>query len=320
MATPTGHPGRTLIVLAVIVAGLIGLMAVSNTWTPEARSRPAGRHHHHPDRGEHHRHRAGRPHQPAAGQDDHPEPGRQPRRRRVGGHHRRRQADHRQRAQRPAGRAGPAGRPDRGAAVPGRVRRRAGHPAAHRDRRSDRRADHRAHAGPVGRAPSARPSQPSAGPPEPSASTTGNNRPMPALPTAPPQPIGEACANRRRRRARRPTRPSTGSPARPDQAAFAAFTCAIRQVDRRRRPAAVRLQPGRDREVPARSDPDRGQPADQRHRGHPAERRQLGRQPGVQLRGRDRVRERHPGARRPRATRRTGSPSCSTASRSPHRR
>ncbi len=35
MATPTGHPGRTLIVLAVIVLGLIGLMAASNTWTPK---------------------------------------------------------------------------------------------------------------------------------------------------------------------------------------------------------------------------------------------------------------------------------------------
>ena len=35
MATTTGHPGRILIVLAVLVAGLIGLMAVSGTWTPK---------------------------------------------------------------------------------------------------------------------------------------------------------------------------------------------------------------------------------------------------------------------------------------------
>ena len=35
MATTTGHPGRTLIVLAVLVAGLITLMAVSCTWTPK---------------------------------------------------------------------------------------------------------------------------------------------------------------------------------------------------------------------------------------------------------------------------------------------
>ena len=35
MATPTGHPGRTLIVLAVIVVGLISLMAVSGTWKPK---------------------------------------------------------------------------------------------------------------------------------------------------------------------------------------------------------------------------------------------------------------------------------------------
>ena len=35
MATTTGHPGRTLIVLAVLVVGLITLMAVSGTWTPK---------------------------------------------------------------------------------------------------------------------------------------------------------------------------------------------------------------------------------------------------------------------------------------------
>jgi preprotein translocase subunit SecD len=33
--TTTGHPGRTLLVLAVLVAGLIALMAVSKTWTPK---------------------------------------------------------------------------------------------------------------------------------------------------------------------------------------------------------------------------------------------------------------------------------------------
>ncbi len=33
--TTTGHPGRTLIVLAVLIAGLITLMAVSNTWLPK---------------------------------------------------------------------------------------------------------------------------------------------------------------------------------------------------------------------------------------------------------------------------------------------
>ncbi len=35
MATTTGHPGRTLIVLAVLVVGLITLMAVSGTWIPK---------------------------------------------------------------------------------------------------------------------------------------------------------------------------------------------------------------------------------------------------------------------------------------------
>jgi preprotein translocase subunit SecD len=35
VATTTGHPGRTLIILGVLVAGLITLMAVSGTWTPK---------------------------------------------------------------------------------------------------------------------------------------------------------------------------------------------------------------------------------------------------------------------------------------------
>lgn len=35
MATTTGHPGRILIVLAVLVAGLITLLAVSGHWTPK---------------------------------------------------------------------------------------------------------------------------------------------------------------------------------------------------------------------------------------------------------------------------------------------
>jgi preprotein translocase subunit SecD len=35
VATTTGHPGRILIVLAVLVAGLIALLAVSGNWTPK---------------------------------------------------------------------------------------------------------------------------------------------------------------------------------------------------------------------------------------------------------------------------------------------
>jgi len=35
VATTTGHPGRTLIILGVLVAGLITLMAVSGTWAPK---------------------------------------------------------------------------------------------------------------------------------------------------------------------------------------------------------------------------------------------------------------------------------------------
>ena len=30
-----GHPGRTLIVLAIVTAGLFGLMAAFHTWTPK---------------------------------------------------------------------------------------------------------------------------------------------------------------------------------------------------------------------------------------------------------------------------------------------
>ena len=35
MANRGGHPGRTLIIFGVIVAGLYGLMAISNNWTPK---------------------------------------------------------------------------------------------------------------------------------------------------------------------------------------------------------------------------------------------------------------------------------------------
>ena len=35
MATPSGHPGRTLIILGAIIAALYGLMALSGTWTPK---------------------------------------------------------------------------------------------------------------------------------------------------------------------------------------------------------------------------------------------------------------------------------------------
>ena len=35
MASQGGHPGRTLIALTVIIAGLAGLIAVSGNWTPK---------------------------------------------------------------------------------------------------------------------------------------------------------------------------------------------------------------------------------------------------------------------------------------------
>ena len=127
-------------------------------------------------------------------------------------------------------------------------------------------------------------------------SPAGNNRPAAApLPTAPPAPT-DAAADRRRARAPRRPRRSTGSRARPTQADFAAFTCADARTGRRLRPAAVLLQPGGHREVPARPDADRGQPAHQRRRRHPAEQRELGRQPRVQRRGRRPRSRTRPGA------------------------
>jgi preprotein translocase subunit SecD len=35
VATPSGHPGRTLVLLGVIIAALYGLMAISDNWTPK---------------------------------------------------------------------------------------------------------------------------------------------------------------------------------------------------------------------------------------------------------------------------------------------
>ena len=81
--------------------------------------------------------------------------------------------------------------------------------------------------------PSAEPSaEPSSGA-TPSASTTagaqptpsGNNKPFPALPTAPPQPPDKACQAADGKGTRRPTRRWNGSRPRPAQAAFAEFTC-----------------------------------------------------------------------------------------------
>ena len=223
MATTTGHPGRTLIILGVLVAGLITLMAVSGTWTPKLgldlrggttitltakNTTGTG---------------AVDPNSLQLAKTIIQKPGGQPWRWRVRGHHIRRQPDHRHRAQRPAGRARPAGRPDRGAAVPSGVRRRtdtaAGTDAKHNGRAksgSNRQAQGEASAGSseTAKAPS----------PAASAPKTGNNAPMPALPTAPPLPLDKACV------------PADGKGTPPDkamdwqpteacQAAFAEFTC-----------------------------------------------------------------------------------------------
>jgi len=66
--------------------------------------------------------------------------------------------------------------------------------------------------------------QPSAGTPEPSASTTPNKLPMPALPTAPPKPVGEACVNADGA-GTPPDQAIEWEPTEACQAAFQEFTC-----------------------------------------------------------------------------------------------
>ncbi len=75
------HPLRTLVILALVIAGLYGLIAISGVWTPEARPRPSRRQHDHADRVELHRDRHGRPGEPRTGPHDHPAAGGRLRRR-----------------------------------------------------------------------------------------------------------------------------------------------------------------------------------------------------------------------------------------------
>ncbi len=74
-------------------------------------------------------------------------------------------------------------------------------------------------------APSSEPTASAADPsvvPEPSA--TGNSKPLPALPTAPPQPVGEACLSADGQ-GTPPDQAIDWVPTEPCQAAFAEFTC-----------------------------------------------------------------------------------------------
>ena len=143
----------------------------------------------------------------AAGPDDHPVPRRQPRRRRDRGDDLRRPPDHRQRAQRPAGRARPPRRADRRAAVPRGVRRRGGHSAA------DRLADPGTVRGGVA---SAHHRAVRRRHPVPAAQRQSERRP-PTGPAAADRPAAadHAASPPRPGRAPRRTRPSTGSRPRP---------------------------------------------------------------------------------------------------------
>ena len=210
--TTTGHPGRTLIVLAVLIAGLITLMARGRDLGAQARSGPPRRHHHHADRAEHQRPGTVDPNSLelartiiqnrvdslGVGESEVTTAGRP--------------AADRHRAERAARRAGRAGRPDRRAAVPGRVRRRAGDAAGPRPRprpaparaRADRAGLRGAHASAAGR-----PATAASVVPEPQArpATTSRFPHCPRLHRS--RPARPAC--RPTARAPRRTRRSTGS-------------------------------------------------------------------------------------------------------------
>ena len=118
--------------------------------------------------------------------------------RRERGHHLGRQPAHRQRAERPAGRAGGAGRPDRRAAVPRRLRRGAGDPARAAEYRPERGSEYGSeHDRTPAPARSRVPVRPG------TADRRRSCRPR----LRPPPPRGRPP----RARARRPTRPSSGS-------------------------------------------------------------------------------------------------------------
>ena len=108
--------------------------------------------------------------------------------------------------------------------------------------------------------PTTAPSGEASANPAPSASPSGDRRPAPQLPTAPPAPTTP-----------RPTAPGQGTPpdkaiewqpSEADQADFASFTCdqAGSFPDVADQPL-IACDRDRDREVPARSHPDRGRPS-----------------------------------------------------------
>ena len=203
------------------------------------------------------------------------------------------------RAQRAAGRAGPAGRPDRGAALPRGLRRRAGRAADHREpsRSRHRHADRltpepvgsRADPPPSRRAPSPTPSS------SPAPAPTGNNRPLPGA--------ADGAAERRRRHGR----PSPGKGTPPDKAID------WQPTRGRTRPTSP-PSPAPTRTSSATSPTSRCSPATHEGTekyllgptliegnqltsaiaGVPQNDVQLGRQPGVQRRRRGGLREGHP--------------------------
>ena len=265
MANRGGHPGRTLIIFGVIVAALFGLMAISNNWTPKLGLDLQGGTTDHPD---------GPEHRAATGQID-------PNSLQLARTIIQSRVDSLGVGETEVTTSGdrqiivsvPNVQQDELVRLVGQtavLRFRAVYAAeavtasGHAVDRAERfgHADHRALGG------RRRATEPSAG--APSASPSGDR---PTGSAAADRPAGADHARGRPRpvRARRRTRRSTGSRARPTRPLRRVHLRPDGRVPGRLRPAAGRLQPGEDREVPARPDADRGHPAD--HAPRPASRR-----------------------------------------------
>ena len=318
MATTTGHPGRILIVLAVLVAGLITLMAVSGTWTPklgldlrggttitltaknttgtgavdpnslqlaktiiQSRVDSLG---------------VGESEVTTSGDNQ----------------------THRDCAERAAGRAGTPRWPDCGVAVPSGVRRRT-NTASGADAKHNGRPSQGPTAKPSGQpSPAASETAKAPSPAHNRQTKTGNNEPMPALPTAPPLPVDKACV------------PADGKGIPPDkaldwqpteacQAAFAEFTCETKVTEVADQGLFACNQEKTEKYLLGPTLIE-GNQLTSAVAGIPAEQCQLGREPGVQLRQGRRPSRRQRGRFRSRASHKTALPSCWTESRSPHHR
>ena len=110
--------------------------------------------------------------------------------------------------------------------------------------------------------------------PQPTPAQSGNNRPFPALPTAPPQPAGEACLSADGQGIP-PDQAMEWQPNETCQAAFAEFTCDQKLPDVSDQPLFACDREGTEKYLlgPTLIEGDQ---LDQRHGGNPAEQRQLG--------------------------------------------